>query len=308
MRAVRRTSPGTVEVGDAEVGTPGPGEVLVDVEYAGVNPFDAQVLRGEIGPDPEAPLTLGAEATGRLDGRLVLVTGGGLGAARDGTFAAQVVAPESSVHELPADADPRAVATVGIAGRTAWRAVHQLAGVRSDDVVLVLGAAGGVGAFAAQLARNAGATVLAHTGSPVKAERLAELGVEPTVGVDAASVVAGVRGRSVSVVLDPLGGDYVSSLLPVLAPRARVVTYGVLAGRTTTVDLAALYGRGVRVLGTSGGSTPPAEGAAALAGALDAVVTGAVRVDGEVLPLADGPLAFARLTERGVVGKLLLRP
>ena len=307
MRAVRRTSPGTVEVREVEAGNPGPGEVLVDVEYAGVNPFDAQVLRGEIGPDPAAELTLGAEATGRLDGRLVLVSGG-VGAARDGTFAAQVVVPEASVHDLPQDADPRAVATVGVAGKTAWRAVHQLARVTADDVVLVLGAAGGVGAFAAQLARNAGATVLAHTGSAGKADRLAGLDVEPLVGADAAAVVDAVRDRGVSVVLDPLGGDYVSSLLPVLAPGARVVTYGVLAGRTTTVDLGVLYGRGVQVLGTSGGSTPPADGAAALAGALDAVVSGKVRVEVEVLPLEDGPTAFQRLAGRSVVGKLLLRP
>lgn len=307
MRAVRRTSPGTVEVRDVEAGTPGPGEVLVDVEYAGVNPFDAQVLRGEIGPNPEAEMTLGAEATGRLDGRLVLVSGG-VGAARDGTFAARVVVPETSVHELPAGADPRAVATVGVAGKTAWRAIHQLAEVTPQDVVLVLGASGGVGAFAAQLARAAGAAVLAHTGAADKADRIEGLGSEVVVGADPAAVTDAVREHGVSVVLDPLGGDYVSSLLPVLAPSARVVTYGVLAGRTTSLDLGVLYGRGVRIQGTSGGTTPPDEGAAALAGALDAVVSGAVRVEHEVLPLEAGPQAFARLAERSVVGKLLLQP
>jgi len=82
MRAVRRTSPGTVEVCDVEVAEPGSDEVLVDIEYAGVNPLDAQVLRGEIGPNPDRLMTLGAEATARLDGRLVLVTGG-LGAGRE---------------------------------------------------------------------------------------------------------------------------------------------------------------------------------------------------------------------------------
>jgi NADPH2:quinone reductase len=307
VRAVRRTSPGTVEVCDVEVGTAGSGEVLVDVEYAGVNPFDAQVLRGEIGPNPNDVLTLGAEACGRLDGRLVLVSGS-VGAARDGTFAAQVVVPESSVLEVPQDADPRAVATVGVAGRTAWRAVHQLARVTAEDVVLVLGAAGGVGSFASQLARNTGATVLGHTGSAHKARHLVGLGVEPLVGADAVAVVTAVRDRGISVVLDPLGGDYVSSLLPVLAPSARVVTYGVLAGRTTTIDLAVLYGRGVQVLGTSGGSAPQAENAAALVGALEAVVRGAVRVDHTVLPLEDAPAALDRLASRSVVGKLLLRP
>ena len=216
--------------------------------------------------------------------------------------------PETSVHELPAGADPRAVATVGVAGKTAWRAIHQLAEVTPQDVVLVLGASGGVGAFAAQLARAAGAAVLAHTGAADKADRIEGLGSEVVVGADPAAVTDAVREHGVSVVLDPLGGDYVSSLLPVLAPSARVVTYGVLAGRTTSLDLGVLYGRGVRVQGTSGGTTPPDEGAAALAGALDAVVSGAVRVEHEVLPLEDGPVAFDRLAERSVVGKLLLCP
>lgn len=308
MRAVRRTSPGTVAVADVEPAAPGAGEVLVEVELAAVNPFDGQVMRGEIGPRPREPLTLGAEAVGRVGGRRVLVTGGGLGSARDGTFAAQVVAPEASLHEVPEGADAGAVATVGIAGRTAWRAVHQLAAVRPDDVVLVLGASGGVGAFAAQLARNAGASVVAPTGSEAKAENLLVLGVEALVADGPDAVAEAVRERGVSVVLDPLGGGYVSSLLPMLAPGARVVTYGVLAGRTTTVDLGVLYGRGIRVLGTSGATTPAEDGAAALAAALREVVDGRVRVEYEVLDLEDGPTALARLAERSVTGKLLLRP
>lgn len=308
MKAVRRVSPGSARLREVEPAQPGTGEVLVEVAYAGVNPFDVQVLRGEIGPNPEAELTLGAEATARLNGRLVLVAGGGLGAARNGLFAAQAVVPLASVHHLPDDADPRAAATVGVAGRTAWRAVHQLAQVTADDVVLVLGAAGGVGNFAAQLARQGGAEVLAQTASPTKAEQLAALGLEPVLTGDPAAVVEAVRGRAVSVVLDPLGGDYLSSLLGVLAPGARAVSYGVLAGRSAMVDLGLLYGRGVRIFGTSGGTTPPAEAAQALTGALDAVVSGAVSVAHEVLALADGPHAFARLAERSVLGKLLLQP
>jgi NADPH2:quinone reductase len=307
MRAVRRTSPGVVEVRDVELGTVGPDEVVVDVEYAGVNPFDAQVLRGEIGADPSRSLTLGAEAAGRVGNRLVLVTGG-VGASRDGTFASRVVVPQTSVHEVPADVDPRAVASVGIAGRTAWRALHQIAEVTADDVVLVLGASGGVGSFATQIARNVGARVLAHTGSAEKADRVARPGVEPVVAADAGTVALSVAGAGVTVVLDPLGGDYLGSLLAVLAPRARVVTYGVLAGRQGRLDLGALYGRGIRILGTSGSTTSPQESAAALRAVLSAVSQGAVRIEDEVLPLEEGGAAFRRLAERSVAGKLLLRP
>jgi NADPH:quinone reductase-like Zn-dependent oxidoreductase len=86
------------------------------------------------------------------------------------------------------------------------------------------------------------------------------------------------------------------------------VTYGVLAGRTSPIDLGVLSGRGVHVLCTSGGSTPPEQGAAALAAAIREVVEGRVTVDYEELALEDGATAFARLAERSVVGKLILRP
>lgn len=304
MRAVRRQSPGVVEIVDVPNVRAGTDDVVVDVLYAGVNPFDMQVLRGQIGGS--RPLTLGAEATGLLDGQPVQVSGGGLGAARDGTYAERVVVPRAAVRHLPKGTDPRTSATVGIAGKTAWRAVHQLARVSSEDVVLVLGASGGVGTFAAQLARAAGAQVLAHTGSDDKAGRLAGLGLDTVVAADGPAVAKAVTDRGVNVVLDPLGGNYLASLLAVLAPAARAVTYGVLAGPTAEIDLATLYGKGMHIVGTSGGTTPPEESAAALDAAAAAVRDGTVIIDVEVLSLDQAPEAFARLASRQVQGKLLL--
>lgn len=308
MQAVRRIRPGKAAVVDVDPLEPAEDEVVVDIAYAGVNPFDLQVLRGEIGARPDSPLTLGAEATGWVNGRLVLVSGCGLGATRDGTFATRVVAPVTAVRELPVCADTRTAAVVGVAGKTAWRAVHQLAEVVAGDVVLVLGASGGVGGIAAQLAREAGAEVLAHTASPEKSAPLADLQLKPLVATTAAEVAEAIRGHEVNVVLDPLGGDYVATLLSHLALGARIVTYGVLAGRTGTLDLGVLYGRGIRLLGTSGGATPQLESAEALDGALHAVLDGRVRVMHEEFSMADALRAFSRLTDRSVVGKLLLRP
>lgn len=267
-----------------------------------------QVLRGEIGLSVDRPLTLGAEATGILDGKYVQISGAGLGATRHGTFADFVIVPESAVRPLPEGADPETAATVGIAGRTAWRAVHQLARVTEDDVVLVLGASGGVGTFAAQLARAAGAQVLAHTGSGVKAERLVDLGLEAVIADSPVALAGLIAGRQPTVVLDPLGGDYLTNLMPVLRSGARAVSYGVLAGRVTQLDLGRLYGMGLRILGTSGGTTSPAEGAESLAGALDAVLSGHVVVNAEVIPLLEAASAFERLSARRVEGKLLLQP
>lgn len=306
MTALRRTSPGQLE--KQQVTAPqgaGEDEVLVEMAYASVNPFDAQVLRGEIG-DPQRVLTLGAEGAGRIDGKPVQVSGGGLGVARDGTFAPTVLAPRSAIRFLPEGADLARAATVGVAGKTAWRAIHQLADVGPEDAVLVLGASGGVGSFAAQLARSTGARVIAHTGNAAKSDRLTGFDVEPLVADSPEAVVEGVSEHGVTVVLDPLGGDYVTSLLPVLAPSARVVTYGVLSGRTSTINLATLYGKGIQILGTSGGTTRPEDAESALEGALAAVLEGRVAVDHETLDIQDGTRAFDRLAQRDVSGKLLL--
>lgn len=305
MLAARRTSTDHLEVLEVPHPVVGTDEVIVDMLYAAVNPFDAQVLRGKIGPQGKI-LTLGSEGTGLLEGKLVQVSGGGVGAVRDGTFANQVAVPRSSVKLLADDIDPRMAATVGVAGKTAWRVVHQLAQVSVNDVVLVLGASGGVGTFAAQLAQSTGARVLAHTGSQAKSARLQELGLQPVVAAGPAELRAAIAGKDVSVVLDPLGGDYLSSVLELLVPGARMVNYGVLAGAVTRFDLGVFYGRGLKLIGTSGSTTPAAEREAALTGVTAAVAEGRVVVDVDVLPLSAAPQAFERLSARGVQGKLLL--
>lgn len=278
MRAFQRVSAGRAELREVERPMPTEIEVVVDLLYCGVNPFDMQVLRGEIGRVTGDPLTLGSEATGLLDGRLVQVSGGGLGAALHGTFAEQVVVPRASVKPLPGDADPRAAATIGVAGKTAWRAVHQLANVGKDDVVLILGAGGGVGLFAAQLAKAAGAVVLAQTANAERAHRLAELDLEPIFGPDPDAVAQRVANRGVSVVLDPLGGSYLAQVIPVLTPGATAVVYGALAGTTAPIPIDLLYKKGIAILGTAGGVTSADDAEAALEGALAAVLGGRVVV------------------------------
>lgn len=219
-----------------------------------------------------------------------------------------MIAPRAAVRELPAGTDPAVAATVGVAGKTAWHAVHNLARVQPGDVVLVLGASGGVGTFATQLAAVVeGVTVLAHTSSPQKAARLESLGLQAVVASDPHVLIDAVADAEVSVVLDPLGGDYVSALTEVIRPRGRVITYGVLAGRQTRLDLARFYGKGLQMMGTSGATTPADDATRALKGALDAVTHGRVRVDHQILPLSSASKAFDLLASRQVEGKILLQ-
>src|SRR5579862_849259 len=112
---------------------PGDGEVLVELAYGGVNPVDTYVAQGRVNPDGQLPRTLGGEASGMVAGRPVLVAGESLGTARDGVWAQAAVVPQQALTELPAGADTKDAAAMGIAGLTALNVVRDLAAVSADD-------------------------------------------------------------------------------------------------------------------------------------------------------------------------------
>lgn len=309
MLAVVRTARGAADIRRVAIPEPAEGERLVRVCFSALNPFDLQVRDGEFGLTDE-PLTLGAEGVGICEGEWVAVGGAGVGSSRNGTLAEWVVAPDAAVRKLPADLDPVLGATIGVAGKTAWRAVHQLAEVGSRDVVLVLGASGGVGSYACQLARQEGARVLAHTGTMAKAAGLRGKQLEHVVAEDgeslAAALVEAGTASQVSVVLDPLGGGYVSALLGVIRARSRIVTYGALAGRLAPIDLGTFYRQGHHMIGTSGGTTPRSEADAAYDGVMAAAASGALDVTVERVPITSALTAMGRLAARDVLGKLVV--
>src|SRR3954453_6070747 len=144
--------------------SPGDGEVRVELAFAGVNPVDSYIARGRVASDGPMPRTVGGEARGLVDGRPVLVTGAGLGSTRDGVWAGAANVPETAVVPLPEGVGLREAAAMGVAGLPSWHTL-QLAGVRSADRVLVLGASGGVGLTTVSLAAALGATVWGQTGN-----------------------------------------------------------------------------------------------------------------------------------------------
>jgi NADPH2:quinone reductase len=277
--------------------------VVVDVEYAGVNPLDVRVARGQAGRAP-LPLTLGCEGSGRTsDGARVLVYGHGIGVVRDGTYAEQVRVPAEAVVPVPPGADAMQAAAVGVAGVTAYEVVHRIAAISSEDAVLVLGAAGGVGSIALQLARRCGARVWAQTTAPEKAAWLAELGAEPVVA-EAGTLTESLRGTKLSTVLDGLGSDFSMPAASLLRTGGRHIVYGATAGRTGPFDFLGLYRKALRVEGYGSvlqDTTQAAASCLALIASGDLVIP-----VHEVFALSDAVAAHERLAERSVRGKLLL--
>src|ERR1700760_4222193 len=120
VRAARLIELGApLEIEELQLPAPGEDEVRVDLHYGGVNPIDRYKAEGQVNPDTRRPRTLGGEAAGEVDGRLVLVAGEGLGFVRDGVWSQAAVVPRAAVHEVPAGVAPEHAAAMGIAGLTA---------------------------------------------------------------------------------------------------------------------------------------------------------------------------------------------
>lgn len=308
IRAARLHEHGQPLVVEAvALGPPADGEVRVDLEFGGVNPVDHYMALGRVNPDGPLPRTLGAEAAGTADGRPVLVAGEGLGAARDGVWAAAANVPESAVIPIPDGVDPQKAAAMGIAGLTALHCVRRLAQVSPQDRVLVLGASGGVGSMIVSLAGAAGATVWGQTGSEDKADRIAGAGADRVLVAGPEGLPEPLAELEPTVVLDPLGGGFVAPSVSALAVRGRYVSFGVSAGAQVTFNMQELYRKMITLFGYGGMQLRRDERRSGLEAALQALRAGElrVRVD-EVLALEAVNEGFARLTERRVQGKLLL--
>ncbi len=312
MKAVRLHAFGEpLRLDDVAEPDPGEGEVLFEVGFVGVNPLDLWVTDGTVaGGSQRLPFVPGSEASGTVDGRAVVVRGGGVGTARGGLYAERAAVPADTVVEIPEGLDPRQAAGLGIAGETAWRLVNDVAGVRPEDRVLVLGASGGVGSLTVQLAKATGAAVFGQTSSPEKVDFVREMGADEALVVDATGLTDATKEWAPTVVIDPLADGYTNAAVAAMAPFGRLVLYGASAGPTTDgFDLRALYRKSVDLLTYSGTMEKQEWVREGVRHALDAAARGELRLQiDEVLPLERAQEAHERIRQRRVRGKLLLQP
>jgi NADPH2:quinone reductase len=309
MRAARLHSiGGTLQLDELADPQPGPGEQLVDIAYASVNPLDVWITQGSVGAAAaNLPWTPGTEATGHAAGRPVLVRGGGLGVVRQGLYCNKIAVPEDWLLPLPDGSDLRQAAAIPVAGITAWQALHGRAQISPLDRVIVLGASGGVGALAIQLAKAAGAEVWGQTGSPGKVDGIKANGADNVVVTGADGLEAAVESFQPSVILDSLGGPFTDAAIAAISNKGRLVVYGTSNDERVTINLRRLYRKGANLLGYGGMIDTAEEQRTALDTLLAMLAAGTVHVPiGDVLPLAQAAEAHARILERRVEGKLLL--
>jgi putative PIG3 family NAD(P)H quinone oxidoreductase len=321
VRCVVFTGTGGNEVVDLverEDPVPGTQDVLVRVRFAGLNPADVIQRAGRYPPPPGAPADVpGLEVSGVVeacgagvtawepgDRVFGLVAGGGL--------ADRVCVHERCVTRVPEALDERQAAAVPEAFITAHDAVAVQAGLRPGEVLLVHGAAGGVGSAACQIGASMGARVFGTVRSPEAREAVGRLGAE---AVDdegfAAAVLERTGGTGADVVLELVGAPHFPGNFEVLAAKGRIVIVGVGAGQDVSVPLLALMGKRATLRGTVLRARPLEEKGVVVRAFEREVVPGLAA--GRMRPLVDSifpaeeiQAAFDRLEGRGKVGKVLI--
>jgi NADPH2:quinone reductase len=234
MRAIVVTEFGGPEVlvpADVPEPEPGPGQLLVSIDRAGVNYADTHHTEDSYLSRTVLPMIPGAEVVGRTtDGRRVVATVAG------GGYAERAVADPASAFDVPDPIDDVTALAMVVQGVTAWLLLRRSVHMEPGEDVVVHAAAGGVGSIAVQLAKAWGAgRVIATASSPTKRELALSLGADAAVDAEAPDMTAALReangGRRVDVVLDMTGGRVSDQSLVALAPFGRLAFYGMASRR-----------------------------------------------------------------------------
>jgi NADPH:quinone reductase-like Zn-dependent oxidoreductase len=323
------------EVREPEIGA---NEVLVRVRACALNHLDVWVRRGMPGitiPTPRIPgsdiagevASVGEKVSGVQPDERVLLSPGiscghcvyclrgddnlcrqytlfGYGV--DGGYAEYVASPAVNAIPIPPNLGFEEAAATPLVFLTAWHMLITRAQLKPDETVLVLGAGSGVGSAAIQIAKTAGARVIATAGSELKLQKARELGADEiflhSIEHWSREVKRLTDRRGVDVVFEHVGEATWQESLASLAPGGRLVTCGATTGYDGKIDLRYLFTRHISILGSHMGSKGE------LYPVLDLVKRGLVKpVIDTVMPLTKAREAHERLEKREQFGKIVLR-
>jgi NADPH:quinone reductase len=298
---------------------PQPGEVRVAVRFAALNFPDLLIVQNKYQMKPPLPFVPGSEFSGVVEAvgsgvqglkpGMAVASFGGLGA-----FATHACVDAALVMPLPAGfALDHAAAFICTYG-TSHHALIDRAALQAGETVLVLGAAGGVGTAAIQIARAAGARVIAAASSDAKCALCRELGADATINYATEDLRERLKslteGRGPDVIYDPVGGDLAEPAFRSIAWRGRYLVIGFAQGRIPALPLNLALLKGASVVGVFWGEfarREPARNAQALGQLAGWYAEGRIKpIIDQVLPMQDLPKAFDLMAQRQVRGKLVL--
>ncbi len=301
----------------------GPGQAVVEVKACGLNYLDIFVLQGMPGLPVQMPRIPGGDIAGVVHsvgagvsrewvGRRVLIDphikpGGALGEHANGGLCERIAVEADNLIHMPDAVTFEQAAALPIAYGTAYRMMITRGHVQAGELVLILGASGGVGTGCVQIAKNLKARVIACASSPEKLRRLRELGADHVIDYTKedfskkAWEISGKKG--VDVVVNYTGGDTWVPSLRALARHGRLLTCGATAGFDPRTDIRYIWRREVNIIGANGWTREDLEAL------LLEVERGTIKpIIDRVLPLADSAEAMRLLQDREVFGKVIVVP
>lgn len=263
MKAILADPPGGPEalcVVELPVPQPGEGEVLIHVQAAGINRADILQRQGKYDPPKGASNILGMEAAGEIvalgknvrrwkagDKVAALLAGGG--------YAEYVAVPEGQCLPWPKGFNALQAGTTPEATFTVWANIFQAGRLASGETALIHGGSSGIGTFAIQMVKAAGASAIVTVGNDEKAQACIKLGAVYAINYKTQDfvqeVLAATNGRGVDVVLDMVGVDYVSKNIEALAPFGRHISIGTQRGTRAEIDIRRIMQKQIVLTGST---------------------------------------------------------
>ena len=325
MKAIRvheYGGPAVLTLEDAPDPQAGPGDVVVRVHAAGVNPVDAYIHTGTYARKPALPYTPGQDGAGEVQsvgadvtdfkaGDRVYICGVGNTVAGAGTYAELAICSPSQLHHLPARVSFGQGAALGVPYCTAYRALFQRANAKPGETVLVHGATGGVGIASVELAHARGLTVIGSGGTDAGLKAAGEHGADVVVNHRTAGyaeqIMRATGGKGVNLIVEMAAHVNLDRDLGLLAKNGRVVVVG-NRGKTE-IDARQAMGRDAAILGMTLFNVSEAEFVEIHAGLIAGLANGTLNpVVGREIPLAEATRAHQTVMEPGALGKIVLIP
>ena len=298
---------------------PGDGEVLVAIEAASLNFPDLLIVQGKYQLKPPLPFVPGAEFAGK-----VVAVGAGVRALKTGqrvaclssvgAFATHAVVNAMLCVPLPTGFPAVDAAAFIMTYATSHHALIDRAQLKAGETVLVLGAAGGVGTAAIQIAKASGARVVAAASSEAKCALCRSLGADSTIDTSSQNlreaIKAATAGNGPNVIYDPVGGEQTEAAFRSIAWRGRHLVVGFAAGPIPALPLNLMLLKGASVVGVFWGDFAKREPKAAAAMMLELMTwygQGKIKpVIDATMPMTELKAALARMAARDVRGKLVM--
>ncbi|MEM6681401.1 MAG: zinc-binding dehydrogenase [Pseudomonadota bacterium] len=349
MRAItydRHGGPDVMSVNELPKPTPGPYEALIQVKAVSLNGFDPMMLEGSTELKTPMPMIPGGDLAGDIVAlgerahkpdpngmpQLALfdvarwkvgervapfpfVPGEGMtGETRRGACCEYICFPVANLLPVPDELTYAQAAALPIAYGTAYRMLKTVGKVRARETVLILGATGGVGTCAVQLAKAAGARVIAAGRGAERVAKLAKLGADHVIDTNAQDLIQTcheIAGKphmmsaktGVDVVINYIGGDTWNACLKVIKSNGRMLTCGATAGHQATTDLRYLWTYEQKLMGSNGWFPPDQLELMGMVarGALEPIIHAEYALE-------DTPKAFKELMDRKAFGKIVITP